>query len=227
MDIICEHCHAKLSIVDNKIPKGKNVSFLCPKCKGKIHIVKQDADSGGSNTEHNSNAGVMDADQGNIGETVDYDAADKPFDFLEENEKTALICIRDGAQRKKFEHAFEKMEYNTVSADYSATALTRMKYHLFDCIILSDNFDGNHRGASAVLSYMQGLSMEIRRRIFAVLVSEKYHTADNMAAFHKSVNLIINEKDISNINKIFSRTIREHEKFYSVFNDSIKNAGRV
>ena len=38
MNVTCKHCQAKINIPDEKIPEGKDTSFKCPKCKGKIEI---------------------------------------------------------------------------------------------------------------------------------------------------------------------------------------------
>jgi len=212
MDIICEHCHTKLSIADNKIPMGKKASFLCPKCRQKVYIIPTDKNSESLNTKFDPDTNVLDmaSESTSTGESVDYDAADKPFDFLDEDARTALICMQDGESKKMLENAFGKMKYHIISVNHVTTALTRMKYHLFDSIVLNDNFDLNNRGTATVLNYMQTLNMGVRRRIFAVLVSGKYHTADNMAAFHESVNLIINKKDLNNMEKIFLRNFREY-----------------
>ena len=36
MEIICEHCKTRLSISDEKIPKGQRTTISCPKCRNKL-----------------------------------------------------------------------------------------------------------------------------------------------------------------------------------------------
>ncbi len=224
MDIICEHCKAKLSISDKKIPRGKKFSFLCPKCKKKIHIVSEDVNSGNSINGH----GSFLSDKEMVPKAISkeksrgYNADDKPFDYLDEDAKSVIVCVSDSGSRQSVEKVFKQMKYHIISVNNVSTAATRMKYHIFDCIILSDDFDDKNSGTAVIQDYIQKLNMEIRRKIFVLLLSRSYRTADNMSAFHESVNLIINEKDLDNLDKIFLRSIREHEKFYSVFNDSVK-----
>ncbi len=50
---------------------------------------------------------------------------------------------------------------------------------------------------------------------------------DNMMAFNKSVNLIINMDDIDNFDKIISLGISENEFFYRVFKESLKKTGKI
>lgn len=224
MDIICEHCNAKLSIADNKIPSGKKISFTCPKCKNKIHIIPENAKSENSINGHGSFSSdrEMFSKALNKEKSRDYNAADKPFDFLDEDAKSVIVCVSDPGLRQIVEKVFKQMKYHIISVNNASTAATRMKYHIFDYIILSEGFDKKNSGTAVIKNYIQKLNMEIRRKIFVLLLSRRYRTADKMSAFHESVNLIINEKDLNNLDKIFLRSIREYEKFYSVFNDLIK-----
>jgi len=50
---------------------------------------------------------------------------------------------------------------------------------------------------------------------------------DNMAAFHKSVNLIINLKNINEIEKILRRGKTDFENFYRVYKQSLIKTGRI
>ncbi len=224
MDIICEHCKAKLSIPDKKIPRGKKISFPCPKCKKKIHIIPKDVNPENSINGHGSFSNDLEMGTKTLSKEKnrDYNADDKPFDFIDEDAKSVIVCVSDSGTKQRVEKAFKQMEYRSISVNNASIAATRMKYHIFDCIILSEDFDKDNRGTDAILYYIQKLNMEIRRKIFVVLLSRRYRTADNMSAFHESVNLIINEKDLNNLDKIFLRSIREHEKFYYVFNNSVK-----
>jgi hypothetical protein len=50
---------------------------------------------------------------------------------------------------------------------------------------------------------------------------------DNMVAFNRSVNLVVNLEDLDEIGKILSGALADHEHFYQVFWESMKKAGRV
>jgi Lhr-like helicase len=49
---------------------------------------------------------------------------------------------------------------------------------------------------------------------------------DRMAAFLKSVNVVIHVKDISQLDRILARAINENELFYAVFRESAKKLGQ-
>jgi hypothetical protein len=48
-----------------------------------------------------------------------------------------------------------------------------------------------------------------------------------MMAFNKSVNIIINTKNILDAEKILKRAITENDMFFRVFNESTKETGRA
>jgi hypothetical protein len=48
-----------------------------------------------------------------------------------------------------------------------------------------------------------------------------------MMAFHDSVNLIINTKNLEDIGKILSRGITDTELFYRVYKETLKESGRA
>jgi predicted Zn finger-like uncharacterized protein len=91
MEIICESCQSKFRIADEKLPKDKTAFLKCPKCQNRISVppVGKDPDGPGS-PEFEEDFFSFDED-----ESEGYDASDKPFDFVEEEGKTALLCESD------------------------------------------------------------------------------------------------------------------------------------
>jgi predicted Zn finger-like uncharacterized protein len=83
MEIICNNCQSKFRVPDEKIPAGKRATVACPKCKGKISLGSP---GGGSFKSTDSNNG--------------YNADEKPFDFIEEEGLTALVCESNPLVRK-------------------------------------------------------------------------------------------------------------------------------
>jgi hypothetical protein len=69
--------------------------------------------------------------------------------------------------------------------------------------------------------------MSARRDIYVTMISSQYRTMDQMMAFRHSVNLIVNSKNIDDIGKIIQRGLTDHEFFYRVFKDTLKEVGRA
>ena len=211
MDIICNNCSSKFRIPDDKIPAGRTSTLPCPKCKTRISLnpAKKSAGSAASN------------------DGTAYDASDKPFDFIEEEGLTALLCEQNPIARRTIEAALGLMDYQITIAESARDALKRMRYHVYDLIVVDENFDTKNPDANGVLIYLERLQMSTRRNIFVAMVSSRYRTMDNMMAFHASVNLIINIKNIEDIGKILGRGITDTELFYRIYKENLKSTGRI
>lgn len=215
MNIICENCQSKFKIPDEKIPAGRKASIACPKCKGKISL---NGKMGAAGTKVN----FVDANSNGS-----YDASEKPFDFIEEEGLTALVCESNPLVQTTIAEALELMEYQITKAENTRDALKRMRYHNYDLFVVNENFDTDNPESNGILLYLERLNMLVRRNMFIALVSDRFRTMDNMMALNKSVNLIINIKNVEDIGKILSRGITDNEFFYRVFKGTLKEVGRA
>lgn len=157
----------------------------------------------------------------------DYDASDRPFDFVATDAKTALICEPDANVRTRLTSALNDMGYQTTLAASARDALKSMRFHLFDMVVVNENFDPSAPDRNDVLTYLETLAMSTRRQIFVALVSDKYRTMDNMAAFNKSVNVVINLKNIDNAGTIFRGAVADNAAFYRVMKETLNKMGRI
>jgi len=215
MDIICKNCQSKFRIPDEKIPAGRVAAVPCPKCNTRISL------NGGQRSAKSKLA------YEEVIANTGYDAADKPFDFIEEEGLTALLCEQNPLVRKTIIDALNIMEYQITVSESARDALKRMRYHVYDLIVVNESFDTDSPESNGVLIYIERLGMSVRRNIFVAMVSNRYRTMDNMMAFQNSVNLIINIKNVEDIGKILSRGITDNELFYRIFREGLKEAGRA
>ncbi|MFC1815176.1 zinc-ribbon domain-containing protein [Thermodesulfobacteriota bacterium] len=223
MDITCDKCQSKFKIPDEKIPAGKVASLACPKCKEKITVgptpLKKPA-------EPKQKAEAVDTGFEEVSSDV-YDASEKPFDFVEEEGKTALICESDPGIKDAITKVLTALEYHITDAESGRDALKKMRYHNYDLILVNEEFDTADPDSNGVLIYLERMNMALRRDMFVVLISNRFRTLDNMMAFNKSVNIIVNVSDIKNFDKILNRSITEHDFFYRVYRDMLRKTGRI
>ena len=211
MDIICSNCSGKFRIPDEKIPAGRATTLPCPKCKNRIFLD--------STKKPVASSAASDG--------AAYDSSEKPFDFIEEEGLTALVCEQNPIARKTITSALGLMDYQITAAESARDALKRMRYHVYDLIVVDENFDTKNPDANGVLIYLERLQISIRRNVFVAMVSSRYRTMDNMMSFHASVNLVINIKNIEDIGKILGRGITDTELFYRIYKETLKETGRI
>ena len=215
MEIICNNCQSKFKVPDEKIPANRRATVACPKCKGKISLGPQKGSPSGGTS-------FVSADS-----TNGYDAAEKPFDFIEEEGLTALVCESNPLVRKTIINALDVLDYQITEAESTRDALKRMRYHNYDLFVVNENFDTDNPESNGILLYLERLSMLVRRNMFVALISDRFRTMDNMMALNKSANLVINSKNIDDIGKILSRGITDNEYFYRIYKGTLEEVGKV
>ena len=230
MIITCEKCQGKFKMPDNKIPKGKVFYQACPKCDNKIAIdTRQKASPPSKEVPDEATKPETTKEEAIIDEVDSgaYDAEDKPFDFVEEGVETSMICEPDPVIREKIRATLENFGYHTMEADTPKDALKQMRFHTFDIVVLNELFGTRNPDMNNILKYLDRLTISIRRNIFVVLLTDRFRTMDYMAAFNKSVNLIINLKNINDIEKILKRGVADYASFYRVLRESLIKTGRI
>lgn len=219
MEITCDSCQTKLKIPDEKIPSGKTATFACPKCKGKITISP---DSENQPEALGENAGDL-GDLGFEEESIeDEDGAEeaRPFQFMEEEGEIALVCETDPVIRKSVTDVLTLMEYHVTTALDPRDALKKIRYQNYDVVVVNELFGSEDPDTNGVLIYLERLAMDTRRNMFVAMISERFRTMDNMMAFNKSVNLIINKENAAEVDKILSKGLTDYDMFYRIYKES-------
>ena len=157
----------------------------------------------------------------------DYDAADRPFDFVGEGGETALLCESDPAVREKISGSLTDLGYQITEPATAKDALKAMRFHVFDLVVLNERFDVDDQQGNSVHRYLEGMGMSTRRRFFVALISEKFRTMDNMAAFQQSVNIVINLKNSDEAGKIIKQGVADNKAFYHVFQETLQKMGKI
>jgi len=233
MDITCEQCQGRFKIPDEKVPKDRSFSVTCPKCRNKIPVDARTATPEPADKETPPSAPPSEpgpaAEKSLLDEVAagGYDASEKPFDFVEEGVETALLCESDAGVKSKLHGVLDALGYQATEPATAVDALKQMRFHIFDLIILNEMFDTDNPDECDVLESLQQLSMETRRQIFVALITDRFRTMDDMAAFNRSVNLIVNPKNIDEIEKILQRAVADNAAFYRVYSEALVSTGRV
>ena len=215
MDIICQSCQGKFKIADGKLPAGKPVTVKCPRCKSSIHITAKDEAAVEPDAAFDD-LFDFDEDEGDA-----YESADKPFDFMEEEGKTALVCESDALIREKIRPSLDILEYHITEVPNSREALKKMRYHNYDLVVLNEYFDTQDPDTNPLLIFLERMNMELRRNIFVTLLSSRFRPMDHMIAFQKSVNLILNIRNVDDFDKIIQRGIADFGLFYKIYKESL------
>ncbi len=230
MEVVCEHCKAKMNIPDEKLPKGQMVSIHCPKCKNKISIDMREPEEEKAPAPEQESESAPESTSDAEGESYSYDdfTDDESVEYFDEDAKLALIMEGDPGRSDKIKAAFEELEYKYIETSSIREAIGKLRFHQFHLIMLSDGFDGQEIGPqNPILKYLNQMAMSTRRKTFFALLSDKFKTMDNMMAYAQSANLVISTKDMDKLAEVLDRAIADNEKFYKVFMDTLVEVGRA
>ena len=212
MEIRCDNCKARLNIADDKIPPGQRITITCPKCKEKLTLEAPAPDK----------ATGPDPDPG-----PGYAAEGIPSEFYDEGTKLALVAEHGPENKEKTEQSLEDVGYKCISAENTGQAISKIRFHKLDLVILSDHFDGINLEQSPIRQYLNHISMSIRRKMFVVLVADHFNTMDQIMAFTMSANLVINRRDMDKLGGILKNAILDNENFYRVFMETLTELGKA
>ena len=203
MNITCHNCNTKLNIPDHKLPKDKETTVVCPKCREKIQIP------------------AAPKSQPPLEEKNSF------YQRRFEDRLNALVCVDRAELKPKINSVLDLMGLNAEAAVDMRGAFKKMEYNAYQLLIIEDDFDSENKGATGIIERMSAIDMSLRRKICIVLISQKFNTSDNMAALHSSVNNIIHQDDIHHMEAFLSKAVAEHKNLYSIYNESLKLVGKA
>jgi predicted Zn finger-like uncharacterized protein len=223
MEIRCDNCNAKLNIPDDKIPKGRSVTVNCPKCKTKTTVNPVESPDTGASSGVDAQAAPA---KGKTSSQKAYEAEGKSPEFFEMGTKLVLLAMDDLVEGDKTREALTELGYKYVAAESTNQAISKMRFHNFDLVLISDPFDSIELNQSPILQYLNRLPMSIRRKMFVALMGDSFSTMDQMAAFMMSANVVINNRDMDKLAGILKSAISDNQQFYKVFMDTMAETGR-
>lgn len=222
MEAICENCQTILNIPDDKIPYGEHFVVRCPKCKNKISIYTRSPGKEDDVLETEEEKEILKDDE----TSKHYEEKDIALDSFKEGEKLALVIEGDNQFANVISKAVSELGYRCISAQTTQEAINEMRFLEFSLLIVSEKFL-TELEKSPILTYLNNLTIDIRRRIFLVLIGSNFKTMDKMAAFEMSANLVINRSDSGQLTNILKYSIMDNERFYKVFTDTLSDAGKL
>lgn len=233
MEVTCPNCKTSLNIPDEKLPEDRTVRINCPKCKNKITI--DPANSISPSNKRYDETGKMhlryiESQKKESGGSAasDYDdyISDDSLDYYDDDVKLCLV-MADASLSDKLRSAIETHGYKYISVSTTREALSKLRFHYFGLLILSDGFDGHEILGGPIMNYLNHLSMSSRRKIFLTLVSDRFKSMDDMMAYAMSANMVVNIKDLDKLSMLLKKGMLEYEKFYKVYMDTMVAEGKM
>lgn len=144
----------------------------------------------------------------------------------EVNQRLALMCVDDANRKTVAGAALQELGYRVhVPADV-ADGLDRLRRRPYDVVVVDEEFQGSASHDHPLLRAIQLSPMSQRRSTLVALLGRSFTTFDNMTAFAKSVNVVVDVRDIEHFKAIVERALADNDDFYRVFRQVIQDAGK-
>jgi len=131
---------------------------------------------------------------------------------------TALLCLdaQDVLQAAIDQLAPLGFEIHTVATPEQA--LSHLYSHSYDVLVVSDGFGGGDAEAHPVLAQLASVPLDMRRKLFVILLGPNLTPHSTMQAFALSVDLVLKPQDVANLKRIVGQGLASHQEFYAAFN---------
>ncbi len=213
MRVQCNGCRTGFNIPDDKVPVGKALEVLCPRCKTPTKINEK-----ATPAELDDRVSYLsESYQPEFGADPLSDYANA-IDVVDEGVKTALLCDTNVKCAARIAQALQELDFWVVHALRPAFALGKLHHNNYDLIVLEENFNSDKDSENLVLHHVQVLPMHLRRQFYLCLVSPEKPTLDSRLAFKMGVNLILNIQDLEKAKVLLARAMKEYRSFYGLFN---------
>jgi CheY-like chemotaxis protein len=242
--ITCTACSTKLSIPEEKLPKGlTHFVGKCPKCQNKIEVnLDRPAAAAPAGSAAPSPAAAAapvpapapapaaSAPAAPAQPAAPMPQAEAPMHLEEEfveGRRLAMACFDAGDQQAAAKAALEELGYTVHAPATMAEALQRLKRSKYEVILLHQEYGGSAE-ANAMLQALQPMPMVVRRHLCVGLVGKTLRTIDNMAAFALSVNFTVAEKELDDkLKSVVQHAVADNETFYRPFLEALREAGKA
>lgn len=219
MKFQCQGCQTDFAVPDERIPAGKEVRVLCPRCK-KPAEARDSAVTPAPQFTTGEGPSAADGEFHHIQEEMSL------LDMVDEDVRTALLCSSTPGRAEKVRSVVGQMGFHAVMAQSASLAIKKLQNNRYDLIVFEEMFDSKKPSENLFLHHIQLLPMHVRRKFFVCLMSEKQATLDQMLAFRVGVDLVFNTKDLEKMKVILTRAIKDQQGIYRVFTDELARKGQ-
>ena len=141
-------------------------------------------------------------------------------------QKLVLVCETAPERQGVIKAALEQLGYTMLPATTAEEATERIRRQPFELVIVDEQFESSSVLDNAVLQMLNTMPIGVRRQIFVVLLGREFKTFDNMMAFTRSVNVVVNLNDLPHLPAILRKGFEDNNDFYRVFRDMLAEVGK-
>ena len=148
---------------------------------------------------------------------------DEEVEALARGENLSLIVAAEADQVATLQNLATELGYEPRSSTMAAAVLEVLKYTAYPLILLAP---GNEYRTDPVFRMLETMNMTTRRKQFVVLIAPGLKTGDVMLAFSLSVNLVIDEADLTEAGQHILKGLKAWQRYVANLHEALENEGK-
>ena len=141
-------------------------------------------------------------------------------------QRLVMVCEDTPERQAIIKAALDQVGLTMFPVKTTEEAVERLRREVFEVLILDEQFQGSTALDNEVLQAIQTMQMAQRRYMFVILLGREYKTFDNMMAFARSVNVVVNLNDLPHLPAILRKGLMDNNDFYRVFREMLVEVGK-
>jgi ActR/RegA family two-component response regulator len=243
MLIECQSCQKKLNISEEKIPFGRPFTFVCPNCAYKnamtlperrITEISLNDDAPPppppspptfrSGAGSRQSTGSTFTSQG-LGATPPDFALPPEIDEAPEGIKLAMIVFDNEEVQQKLSETLTAMGFRVTVAVNVRDAVKQLKFGRFQLIVIQEDYYGASLATNQIVRAVNSVELAVRHDMFVAVVGDGFTSLDDLTAFSLSLDTVINNKDLEDIERILISAMGHSRKFFQTYRDMMLQRG--
>jgi CheY-like chemotaxis protein len=132
---------------------------------------------------------------------------------------TALLCIESQELLETATGQLTPLGFEVHTVSTPEQALSHLYSHFYDVLVLSDSFGDGTAETHPVLAQLASVPLNLRRKLFVVLIGPKLTPHSQAQAFGLSVDLVIRPQDVANLKVLVGQGVLAQQEFYAAFHE--------
>jgi predicted Zn finger-like uncharacterized protein len=210
----CPDCSTRFQLPDEKVP-DRPFKVRCPKCQNVVSLPGK-GDAAAASGEATPNAP---AEEPKPAVSATPPAPPRREHTGSENAEDALVALADTGLAETLTGVLGRLDYNVdvvEDVEEGARLLEQGAYAL----ALTSRGNSGAGGPMTLAQRMLRLTPDPRRRVFVVLVSEDFATADGTQAWATQADLVINPRDAEICENVIRSTLAERKRLFQPYLDA-------
>jgi hypothetical protein len=241
MLIECQSCQKKLNVSEDKIPFGRPFTFTCPHCKSKSTLTlpeRRVTEISLDNDEpappppgpRQNTAPKTSPSSTNLAQQAPLPPASPPpppevvnfptdLDELPDGIKAAMVAFDNEQIVESITEKLGNIGFRVIAAINVRDAVKQLKFGRFQLLVIQEDYYGATLATNQIIRAVNSMELSIRHDMFVAVVGSSFTSLDDLTAFSLSLDTVINNNDIDDIERILISAMEHVKKFFSSYKE--------